>query len=230
MKSQMALSLSMLAFTAFAHAAPTVVPAQFDSVYVANGFDSNDNLQFVGTGLFPSSCYRPADTAVQVDREKKEITVTPMAYQYSGVCLQVVLPFERVIETGPVPAGTYRILQAGKQLGEVVVRPALTDSPDDHLYAPVSQALFRSKNGGGEIVISGEYPTDCMSIDRVEVDVQKNVLVVMPIVAVEHRQDCAMGYYPFTKVTKIDSIPKGRFLLHVRAMNANGINSMVLKD
>jgi hypothetical protein len=219
---------ALMAFPAFAQD-PVKKPATFNTIYVPKGFDSNDNVQIVGEGMFKNTCYRPAETTVQVDHEKKTITVGPVAYEYSGMCLQVVLPFDRVLDLGMLKAGTYSVIQAtdGSMLGTVQVAEARTDSPDDFLYAPIDQAFLRQQNGQGEVFLTGSFSSSCMHMDQIKVSVQEKAIVVQPIAKMEARDGCLRGKFPFSKMVKVDGLTKGRYLLHVRSMNARAINNLV---
>lgn len=216
-------------FNAMAEAAPVRVPATFNKVYVPNGFDSNDQVQIVGEGLFRNTCYRHTQPTVTVNHETKQILVGPAAYEYSGFCLQVVLPFERVLDVGILKTGTYEILQTTDKtkLGAITIKPALTDSPDDYLYAPISQAFFRQQGLTSEIYLTGDFPNSCMSLDNVQVDVQKDAIVVLPITKLEQRGDCQSGQFHFDKLVKVDFIKPGRYMLHVRSMNGKAVNNLV---
>ena len=68
-----------------------------------DGFVSNDTAQIVGEGMFSNSCYRHAETTVRVDHVNKTIHVGPVAYKYNGYCLQVILPFDRVVDVPNYP-------------------------------------------------------------------------------------------------------------------------------
>lgn len=223
----LALPLVLVAATAFAQP-PTKVSALYSRAYVPAGFDDNDSIQIVAEGTFKNSCYRPAETSVAIDLEKKRITLGPAAYEYSGFCLQVILPFDRAIDLGILPNGTYDIVQAdGSKLGSLPVSKAFTDNADDHLYAPISQAFFRQKGAVSEIYITGQFPNSCMKLDEVKVTVEKTVIVVQPIAKVEQTRDCKDGKFQFEKLVKVEMIPAGRYLLHVRSMNAKAVNSLV---
>jgi hypothetical protein len=210
-------------------ASPSKVPAMYDKVYVPQGFDSNDHIQIVGEGVFRNSCYRPADTEVRIDRPEGRIFVGPAAYEYNGFCLQVLLPFDRVIEVGILPAGDWEVVQSSdnSSLGKLHVKRATTESPDDYLYAPISQAFFRQKGQVSEIFVTGEFSNSCFKLDDVKVSVQKDVIVVQPIASLDNLQSCATGKFAFSKIIQVDLIPPGRYLLHVRSMNSKAINTLV---
>ena len=125
MKKIILISFAIVSLAAsFAQAkTPSKVGVSFNKVYVPEGFDSNDTVQFVGEGLFANSCYRPAETRVTVDHAAKTITVGPVAYMYQVLCLQVILPFERVIDVGVLHEGEYTIRRENEteSLGEFSV-------------------------------------------------------------------------------------------------------------
>lgn len=208
---------------------PGKVAATFNKVYAPGGFDSNDNVQIVGEGMFKNTCYRHAETTVRVEESTHTIYLGPVAYEYAGLCLQVILPFERVIDVGILKAGTWRIVQGDgtQKLNEVSIRTALTDQPDDYLYAPISQAFFQQKGAVSEIFLTGDFPNECLSMDEIKVTLEKDVIVVQPIAKMETRASCKDGKFPFTKSVSVDLIPAGRYLLHVRSLNGHAVNSLV---
>jgi hypothetical protein len=230
------LAISALAAAAFGQATPpilsepTKVPAAYQKAYIPIGFDSNDSVEVVLEGRFSSSCWRPAEISFAVDQDKQEIHVGPAAYLYPArLCAQLILPFDRVINFGVLKAGNYKLIQAtdGALLGEVPVQPATSDRPDDFLYAPVSQAFYKKKVDGGEVTMAGNFPNSCMLMDEVKVQVQPDVVVLQPIAKIEKRLGCQDGSFPFQVKTKIPQVTPGRYLLHVRSMNAKSINSLV---
>ena len=227
------MSLLFLATTAtasmLASTEPTKVTATFNKVYVPGGFDSNDNVQIVGEGMFKSTCYRHAETSVRVDEATHTIYLGPVAYEYAGLCLQVILPFERVVDVGILKTGNWKIVQGDgtQKLGEVNIKKALSDSPDDYLYAPISQAFFQQTGGVSQIFLTGDFPNECMSMDDIKVTLEKDVIVVQPIVKMESRASCKNGKFPFAQSVSVDLIPAGRYLLHVRSMNGHAVNSLV---
>jgi hypothetical protein len=206
---------------------PVKKPALFNEVYIPGGFDDNDVVQIVGEGLFRNSCYRPGPTAAKVDQKNFTVTLNPAAYEYPGICLQVILPFERTVDVGILHDGTYKVIQNEEQIATFKVAKARTLSPDDYLYAPISQAYFRQEGTVSKVLLSGDFPTDCMALDHVVTRVENKVLVIQPIAKMEERGDCKQGKFPFNTVATIDLVPQGRYLLHVRSMNAKAVNNLV---
>lgn len=206
---------------------PVRVPVNFNASYVPQGFDSNDRVQLVGEGEFQNSCYRPAPVQTQVDEASRTVTVTPTAYEYSGVCLQVILPFDRVVDVGVLKAGTWLLKQNdGAELGKIEVAQAARSEPDEHLYAPISQAFVDTRGLRAIIRLSGNFPNNCMRLDDVKVDVQPKAVVVQPIVSMASRPGCRNGSFPFRASYSTRLNRPGRYLLHVRSMNGNSVNSL----
>lgn len=210
---------------------PKKVPAFYDTIYAPGGFDSNDHVEIVGEGMFRSTCYRPAETRVRVDNLNKTIYVGPAAYEYSGFCLQVLLPFDRVIDVGILEPGNYQIVQAsdGINLGKLNIYAATTQSADDYLYAPISQAFFKNKGAKNEIFLTGYFSNSCLKLKDVRVTVEPKVIVVQPIaeMAVDSEQACEDGNFHFEKTVEVDFLKSGRYLLHIRSMNSKSVNTLV---
>ncbi len=204
---------------------PTKVSVNFGKIYAPGGFDDNDNVQIVGEGLFSDSCYRYAETSVRVDHKTKTIKVRPVAYKYPGYCLQVILPFDRVLDVGILQKGTYTVVQESdsQHLGQVDILATKNKEPDDFMYAPISQAFFQS----GGLSLMGDFPTSCMKLKEVKAQVQSDVLVIQPIVEIDSSIPCVEGKYHFETVTDVSDVKPGRYLLHVRSMNGKAVNSLV---
>lgn len=207
---------------------PQRIPTNLEKIYAPEGFDDNDNIQIVGEGLFPNSCYRSTESTAKVDTAKNEILIQSYAYQYSGMCLQVILPFDVTFNVGVVKPGTYSVKQAnsGKLLGSITVKASASAEPDDFLYAPVSQAYVSFFPDMVHVSISGEFPSSCMKIKDVQYQLQKDVLVVLPLVDVDRTNGCTNGSFPFTAGVSVPKVPAGRYLLHIRSMNGKAINTV----
>ncbi len=218
------------ACNAFAEELPSLVSSAFQTTYLPQGFDTNDKVQLVGEGLFPNSCYRKAGVKVSVNHTLKTIRVTPTAYQYDGLCMQMIIPYDSVVDVGLLKAGTYKVLQgySGDKLGEISVRVSTNAGPDDHLYAPISQAFVSQLGASVRVKIAGEFPDSCMELQDVITEVQANVIVVQPVAQrLDDGRRCAQSIVPFEKTVELTNIPKGKYLLHVRSLNGNAINNLI---
>ncbi len=206
---------------------PVKKPTLFNEIYVPGGFDNNDVVQIVGEGMFRNTCYRPGPANAVVDEKNFTVTLNATAYEYSGICLQMILPFERTLDVGILKDGTYKVFQNGELLDTFKVSKAGSFQPDDHLYAPITQAFFRQEGNVSKVLLSGEFASDCMKINRIQSAVEKKVLVIQPIIRMEKRGNCKAGKFPFNAVANIENVPQGRYLLHVRSMNAKAVNNLV---
>lgn len=209
---------------------PKVVDTSFASAYIPDGFDTNDQSQMVGEGFFPNSCYRPSMVEVAVDHTARKIYVQPSAYKYDGVCLQMIIPFEREINFGLLKAGGYEVVQTKTRttMGMINVRVAPSSNADDYLYAPISQAYFDQSTGKKMVRLTGTFTNSCARLVDTMVAVQPKVIVVQPISELVENQNCRSGEFPFVKDVEVPSTAKaGRYLLHVRSLNGNAINSLV---
>jgi hypothetical protein len=206
---------------------PVKRPTLFNEIYVPGGFDNNDVVQIVGEGIFRNTCFRPGPANAVLDQKNFTITLYATEYEYSGICMQMILPFERTLDVGILKDGTYKVFQNGELMDTFKVSKAGSFQPDDHLYAPITQAFFRQEGNVSKVLLSGEFSTDCLKIDRIQTAVEKKVLVIQPITSMEEREKCKPGKFPFNAVASIENIPQGRYLLHVRSMNAKAVNNIV---
>jgi hypothetical protein len=206
---------------------PTKVQISFGKVYIPDGFDNNDNVQIVGEGMFPNPCYRYATTAVTVDHTAKTIRLNTEVYKYPGVCIQVMMPFDRVVDVGILKEGNYSIITDNQTVGKVNIHASKTKEPDDYMYASVSQAYFQSKGSVNKVFLSGNFPSRCMKLKEVKSQVQNDVLVILPIVELDPAEYCVGGQYRFETSVDVGFMKSGRYLLHVRTMNGKAVNNLI---
>lgn len=223
------LGLVLLSFKSLFAMNPTIINANFHTSYIPNGFDTNDHIQLVGEGTFSSDCYRPAKYEVDVKHDLKKVYITPKAYEYNAVCSMMLVPYSQVIDVGLLKVGNYEVVQTtdSQLLGNVNVKTATNSEADDFLYAPVSQAMILNQNTDKYLLITGQFTNSCMKLVDTMVDVQSNVVVVQPLAELEEGVMCAQGMFPFSAKVKLNNINKGRYLLHVRSLNATSINNLV---
>ena len=207
---------------------PAKVPVMFKKVYVPYGFDNNDNVQIAAEGKFPNSCFKIAAPEIHIDEERKVITLDAKAYQYRGVCMQVQIPFQQVIDLGIIEnAGLYSIKSSsGQHLGEVKVAQSRNSEPDDYFYAPVQRVSFEDEKEN-KVSLRIEFPMSCLRVEEVRVSKRNEVIVIKPIVKLDREFGCAMGYYPVTKIVDLGAAERGRFLLHVRSSGSQAHNQFI---
>lgn len=206
---------------------PKLVKSSFAQGYIPLGFDSNDQVQLVGEGILPNTCYKPAATTWTVRGDK--IIVAPKALLYNGYCLEVLVPHNEVVDLGVLPAGNYTVVHedSGQKLGELTVAAATTASADDFLYAPIGQAYFRKEGNRNLITLSGAFSNSCMQMTDIKLNVQEKVIVVQPIVKMTSATNCQGGNFPFQFSSEVKNARAGRYLLHVRALNGKAVNNLI---
>jgi len=207
---------------------PQVVPASYKNLYSPKGFDTNDNVQLTAEGTFASSCFKIAPPKITVSETNKIITLDAQAYKYSGMCMQLMIPFQQVIDLGIVKtAGLYKLQTAdGRALGEVDIVKARTTQADDFLYAPVQRVSF-TDGPTNQIQLRMELSQSCLKVAEIKIDKQEHVIVLQPILKLEHRFGCAMGYYPVTQTVELGSMKPGRYLIHVRSSGSQAVNQII---
>ena len=211
---------------------PTKAAVSFDKIFVPRGFDSNDNVEVVGVGNFAHSCYHIAPADVAVDQQAHTISLSPVAYRIGGMCLQVQLPFARVVEVGILNPGHYQIIQSAdhKDLGSLDVELAKGGAVDNFLYAPISQAFYTQENGASQVRLTGYFPNSCMRMKEVRSTVSADTIVILPIVEMNDNGNCLAQPTAFKAVTNLSKLKLGRYLLHVRSMNGHSINEIIDVD
>lgn len=242
------IGANLVACGAFASALKTsnavIVPAPVEKVFVPNGFDDNDKVELVVHGHFVSSCYKMGPVSAVVDTSTHSILVTAEAYYYPGAfCVQMLIPYVKSVElNGPMPVGKYQVrvkdsTEAGVANLEIVRAPR--PEADDFLYAGVQSVDFVKNGNGAEIVLRGRHPhmfDGCVKLDRIKTQVSSaNVIVVQPITRILSNEECAgTTEYPDPrfewKVKLDDALTRGEYLLHVRVLDGNAINQLILAD
>lgn len=217
-----------------------LIPSPVEKIFTPLGFDDNDNVEVVVQGVFRNSCYKTGPVDVSVDTEKNVIKVYPQSYEYKNVvCALMMVPFTQTVKIGMLPVGKYQVIVANSDevaSQELSIRPRLTETPDDFLYAPVEQAHidFGATPNEHAVEIRGRYPMTllgCAIVTEVRVSqTPGNVLLVLPIMQLlTSEAECkARGWTPKFNIKQAIpvSLADGDYLLHVRVLNGNAFNKL----
>jgi hypothetical protein len=210
---------------------PAKVSVPLLGAYIPGGFDSNDRTQLVVEGYFPNTCYRVGPYEKKLDNQSQELTIRQMAYKYKGQCLFMLVPFTQTVQVGLLKASTYKVKDAdsGKDLGALPVQVAKNSSPDDFLYASVTDAYVGVVDGNKKaIILQGDLPGDCWAVKEKRVILDgKNVIAVLPIIEKIRENNCNEYRIPFVTTAELPAAPAGRYLLHVRSLNGLAVNKIV---
>lgn len=219
-----------------------LVAAPTQKVFIPVGFDNNDNVEVILSGNFENSCYKTGPAQVKVDAQSKTITLFPQAYFYPrGFCSDVLVSYTQVVSLGTLPEGDYTVRIGNRDHlapAKLNVKPRITESPDDFLYAPVDTVSIEKNQDTQQptLVLSGTYPATpqgCTVLEKVLVNkTGSNVLVVQPILTVYLSDtECNAardGSNEFKKsIPLTQTLPRGPFLIHVRVLNGSSINKLV---
>ncbi|MFN7727718.1 MAG: hypothetical protein ACK5P7_01035 [Bdellovibrio sp.] len=109
--AMIALGLTSFSFTAQAdqpaQPAKEVLVGVADA-FVPSGFDSNSEAYVVASGLFPNGCYRFSRSEV-THQAGLAHEVRIFASVQQGMCLMVLVPFNKEVSLGKLEAGVHTI-------------------------------------------------------------------------------------------------------------------------
>lgn len=231
----MKMALVFFFFCSVALARPEIVSAPLEHLYVPHGFDSNDSVEVIVTGNFPSTCYSRNNVEVKVIDSLIDIKITAILSDHalSGMgmlCPQMVIPFTETINVGNLQGGEYLINvnsdSHSSLSGSLLVDEAPSNSLNEHIYAAVEWIEKKSKD---TIVLHGWRYSFCLEFDRVEiVSNGKDTLSVMPIMK-QVNPHCPMKMTPTAYEVKLDylNLKMKRPLIHVRTMDGKSVNSII---
>ena len=201
-----------------------------DHVFTPTGFDSNDNSQVVIEGMFSSTCFKVGPVKWSVDLANHRIAISNTAYYYDGPCLRVLVPYQKTIDLGRLLPGQYSLWfeksgESFTQMGELNIKPNTSASPDEYMYAPVTEAIISLDNKTPILVLSGTVTNTCMKLQTVRLlRTKKDVVEVLPITAMTAGKNCKDIRSPFTVTRPLPPGLEGTTLVHIRSLNGKSIN------
>lgn len=221
---------------------PAIVDIIPDRIFAPLGFDDNDNAQVILDGRFPNTCYKIGPTQLRIDNETHKIYVRQQAFFYPGAwCAEVSVSYAQTVNLGILSPGKYDIIidqrdRSAATATSLPIAVATSVGPDDHLYAPITDAHIQRGTGlvGGDeekiapsLVLNGYFSSSCMTFQTVNVNVRpNNVIEVLPIVEMRD-MGCTQITTDFSVIVALDKVPPGRYLIHIRSLNGQAINQVV---
>lgn len=203
------------------------------NIHVPQGFDSNDTVEVIVTGLLPSTCYRRPNAEAKVDGSNVTIKLkaTKMDKQ-NNICIMAVVPYMISVPLGQLKEGHYTIaVNPGStdfKNSTIAVESPNSQSIDNFTYANVSKVTKVA--GSNKIRLTGEHPSSCMKIDRVEVlaNPTHDTFSILPIVK-QIQPICDRMMKPFTHEVVLPFELKKSAVAHVRKIDGTAAN-FLLKD
>jgi hypothetical protein len=110
----MGLGMSALLFASASYGA-TDRPTEKDmvvnvhDVFIPAGFDENSDVYVVASGVFPNSCYRWKSANVEHNKATNTHKVAVSATVSQGMCLMVLVPWQREIGLGQLGRGEHKL-------------------------------------------------------------------------------------------------------------------------
>jgi hypothetical protein len=205
-------------------------PVPVSKVYVPYGFDSNDSVEVYVTGFLPTLCYQnPNYKITKVVGQNVFIELEARVNSVSGMaCPEVIVPYEMTIRLGQMRAANYRLIfnyrHPYQKVSAVGVRESGSSSVDDYLYAMVSDIKFK----GGVIEVTGENPSSCFALDKVEIiNNGRDTYSVLPKLKMVSSY-CPRVMVPFNYRVKFNHVLNSRdTLFHIRTMNGRAHNQVL---
>lgn len=214
-----------LLMSQIAAAGTEIVPSPVDHLYVPKGFDSNDSVELVVTGVFPNSCYSRNDVRVNVQDDVVDVTVTAISSDKLK-CIQMQVPFKEVISVGNLQAGDYQVSINNKLIDSLSVEEASSNAVDNNTYAAIDWVEQKSAD---EVVLHGWKYSNCLELKKIEVvSNNKDTMSILPVMK-QISDFCPMKGMPVSYPVKLDfsSLKMKRPLLHVRTMDGKSVNAIV---
>ena len=211
-------------------------------VYAPQGYDSNDNVEIVFEGQYPSACYKAGLTSHVVDQEEKKIYITDTTHYFSeAFCAAIIVPYQKDVQAGILSAGKYQVFfrhPAGSYVEEAhfKVTPAKSENPDEYLYAPVQQSRFFPKTDKKPAILQivGSFTNSCMKLKEIKVIPYEghNVIDILPIAHFEMSENSECKEVPtgisFEKDIEMEGLKPGRVMFHIRALNGQSVNQLAI--
>jgi hypothetical protein len=236
---------ALLAASTYAEpSTPMKEPLRVNNIFVPHeGFDDNDNVEFVLDGELKNACYQLGMSSVKVEGNVINVSLEShraddtYCVQDDAVLPEAILapvPFYKEIELGQLKAGEYIVRY---ETGSAVVNKtfhvaqAPTNRQDSLNYAPVENASIDSIVKIGDTVklrLTGVLTSSCMHLrDEALVSQEGDVVVVQPLVRVDLTSKCLMYLRPFSQDVTVPNLAEGRYLIHIRSMNGRALNRVL---
>jgi hypothetical protein len=221
-----------------AMAADTVeVMSPVSQILIPDLFDDNDNVEIILKGEYPTACYQPADSGVTLDEATRTIHVwanSSLSTAPGILCQQVPTPFIQVVAVGSLPAGSYQVIyNHNHQIsGSLTIEPAVSENPDNALYAPVEEVSIVESDDGLKLRLFGHYPymlIGCMRFTEASMELaEDSLLIVYPLAEMINTRAC--NFIPedhaFEILLPITEELPDEGVIHVRSLHGRSVNRL----
>ncbi len=218
-------------------------------VYVPSGFDANDITEVWIEGILQNNCVKQGPVKVdKSDLKKGRIIIYNTNYHYRGfLCIPDAHRYKKRVEIGVLgKPNEYDLVfkdpegadnkDAKWKLPIAEVDPKYTQKdhrfgPDNDYYAPVDgfEMIYNPKIKKYQIILTGEFSHSNMEIERVIPISSRNVVEVLPFMKHPKKGEIRMPVLSRfrSKPWDLGNVPKGRSLIHVRALSGHSASDIV---
>lgn len=229
--SKLRFNLSTLFITLFAvtgMAGVTEVIVDPGRIHLANGFDSNDDVEVVITGDLPDTCHGKPQGKVAVKDQKIIIDIkSPLIHDKKTICVKTLVPYIVSVPVGKLNEGNYTVAvnagEKGEKNGELVIAKPNSKTIDDFTYANVTNV--RIENDKNALRLEGAHPSSCVVVERVDLipNEANDTIAVLPIVK-QLFDICDRKMKPFVVEIPVDNLENDDLVYHVRMNNGKALN------
>lgn len=201
------------------------VPLISGKLYIPQGYDTNDLVEVTVQGSLPNSCYRSPTYEVTKSGNTFKIKLFAYYIKESKGCKNFSIPYQETINLGLFPQGTYSIELIGQELitkGNIKIKEAKSSLQDDFQYGNIMNVIEDEDSRMVELV--GTNPTNCLSFEKLEQEIQKDVIVLRPHFKEQGLCDNEPTEFSIKyEVPYLENNGRG-VLLHVRVMGGRSFN------
>ncbi|MCB9094473.1 MAG: hypothetical protein H6621_05320 [Halobacteriovoraceae bacterium] len=237
------LSLLLLSFQSYSQEVRrSTVAVPFTNVFIPYGFDNNDIVEIVVSGILPTLCHQNPRVEIK-ERSGDTIKLVVYAEKLNSsdmLCFNSMTPYYLPVELGPLDYGSdgkYKIfiekffdIENRRSLDQRGYYLQITKSKgrlqNENLYANVEYVY---QVGPRTIEISGVHPSTCIDPDIELIGVPNtlgNVISVLPITRKIPGKDCSrQELVPFKIQYEVPKkLTKSEILIHVRKIDGTSVN------
>lgn len=214
------LLLSLWYSTVFAESSNILAT---NKLYIPDGFDTNDIVEFSISGTLPDTCHRVPSYNVNLSGNEILITADINYVSLPDGCRKMAIPFLKTLTVGFLKHGHYSVKFRDQKLN-LEIKEAQGSLQDDYLYGNVSSILEDPDSRILKLV--GTNPINCLVFDKLESEIQDSVIVLKPkFIEQGICLDKPTAFSIDFEVPFLDHNPRG-MLIHVRVMGGRSISHL----
>lgn len=220
---------SCLAFASFARGNEVLINS--DNVFVPKGFDSNDNVEVVVTGVLPNTCYRRPTGEAKISGNQVSIDVKATKLDDKDtICIMALIPYMVTVPLGQMPEGQYDVKvnpdSDSVKFSSLAVERPNSNSIDNYSYANVTSVT--KLPGKNTVLVEGLHPSSCMEIAKVETTINQkgDTVAILPIIH-QANEICDTRVKPFRFTMDLPATDKENIVAHVRTISGNALNFLL---